>query len=225
MGIVTLTGHLGSMGGVGVDVARALNYRLVGRELVSEAAQTLGWNETQAHEFDERTGGFRRWFSDLVERFAAQTATAAEVMGAYAMPYSEAVGTTDATSDRYMTALRAAINAFADQGDVVLVGRGGQALLADRADAVHIRVVCPLDERVRRITLRDHVDLATARATVEESDRQREAWHAKYLGIDYRSPYHYSLVVNTGELSDELAAEAILVVVRARLLAAAAAAP
>lgn len=221
MGIVTLTGHLGSMGDVGVLVARALDYQLVGRELVAESAQTLGWPEERAQDFDERTGGFRRWFSDLLERFAAQSANATEAMGAYAMPYADAIGVGDAASDRYIAALRAAITAFADRGNVVIVGRGGQALLADRADAVHIRIACPLEERARRIARRDHVEVDAAHATVEESDRQREAWHARYLGIDYRSPYHYSLVVNTGRLTDVVAAETIVGVVRRQLPAAA----
>jgi cytidylate kinase len=66
-----------------------------------------------------------------------------------------------------------------------LVGRGGQALLANRADALHVRVVCPAEERIRRIAQRDAMDADAARTRVEESDHQREAWHDKYLGIDY----------------------------------------
>jgi cytidylate kinase len=218
MGIVTLTGHLGSMGDVGTLVAKELGYRLVGREIINEAAETLGWPVELAQNFDERTGGFGRWFSDLLERVAVSSVNATEVMGMYAMPYGDAVGRAGVTSDQYMEALTAAMTAFADQGDVVLVGRGGQALFANRPDAVHIRVACPVEERARRIARRDNVEVAAAQATIEESDRQREAWHAKYLGIDYRSPYHYSLVVNTGRLNDESAAAIIADAVRRQLL-------
>jgi cytidylate kinase len=44
---------------------------------------------------------------------------------------------------------------------------------------------------------------------VQDSDRQREAWHQKYFGIDYKSPYHYHLVVNSGRITDENAAQLI----------------
>lgn len=214
MGIVTLTGHLGSMGNVGTLVAQELGYRLIGREIVEEAARALGWTEEEARPFDENVGGVGRWLSDFIERIGAQSVTAGDVVGAYAVPYADAVSTVGASSDQYIDTLRNVLRAFADQGDVVLVGRGGQALFADRPDAVHIRVACPAPERARRIALRDGVDLATATATVEESDRQREAWHTKYFEIDYRSPYHYSLVVNTGQLDDVFAAHTIVEVAR-----------
>jgi hypothetical protein len=45
-----------------------------------------------------------------------------------------------------------------------------------------------------------------ARARIEDSDRQRQAWHQKYFAIDYESPYLYDLVLNSGRLSDEDAA-------------------
>ena len=213
MGIVTLTGDLGSMGDVGTLVAAQLGYRLVGREIVDEAARSLGWSQEQAEAFDERTGGFRRWLSDLLERNAAQ-AMGSDEIGAYATTYGVAVSAVGASSDRYLDALRTAMAAFANQDNVVLVGRGGQAMFADRPDAVHVRVVCPLEERIRRIARRDRTDLTMALTTVEESDRQREAWHRKYFGIDYRSPYHYSLAVNTGKLTDVLAAEVVVCIAR-----------
>ena len=49
-----------------------------------------------------------------------------------------------------------------------------------------------------------------ARTRIEDSDRQREAWHRKYFGIDYESPYQYDLVLNSGRLTDELAAATVV---------------
>jgi hypothetical protein len=214
MSILTLTGHLGSMGDVGTLVAENLGYKLVGRELVAEAAQALGWEAAQAQEFDERTGGLGGWLRSLFEHYSIHEAMATDLVAAYGMTYGDAAGAIGGTGERYIEALRQVMTTFADSGNVVLVGRGGQALFADRPDATHVRVACAVDERARRIARRDQVSEDEARATVLESDKQREAWHSKYFNIDYRSPYHYHMVVNTGKLSDEFAAQLITDLVR-----------
>jgi cytidylate kinase len=221
MAVVTLTGHLGAMGNVANFVAVGLSYRLVERELVEQAAGALGWSEEQAREFDERAGGFGRWLAEVVQRFTISSATTSDLIGAYALSYGEAAGYLASESERYLRALCSAMNAFADEGDVVIVGRGGQALFASRLDAVHIRVMCPPEIRARRVATRHGIEASAARAMVDKSDRQREAWHSKYFGIDYQSPFHYDLVVNTGRLSDPHAARLIIETVHSEIQLAA----
>jgi len=55
----------------------------------------------------------------------------------------------------------------------VIVGRGGQVLLADRRDVLHVRVVAPLEHRVVYVALREGLDMDTARARVQAKDRAR----------------------------------------------------
>ena len=55
MSIITLTGHLGSIGEIPKLLAAHLNYRLIDRELLIESAQMLGMNDSELEQFDERT--------------------------------------------------------------------------------------------------------------------------------------------------------------------------
>ncbi len=57
MSVITLTGHLGSMGTIAVRVAREMEFDLADRELMMEAAAALGWSEEDVEAFDERTSG------------------------------------------------------------------------------------------------------------------------------------------------------------------------
>jgi len=219
MAIVTLTGHLGSMGDVPRHVARTLGYRLANREIMLEAVDALGWSADDVEALDERTGGFGRQVLNALSAIGNAVGTsgfeASGLAHAYGRSYAEAAAAEMLPPDqRYIDALRAVMRGLADQGDVVLVGRGGQAILADRTDAVHVRVVCAPEERARRVAERDQITLDAATARVHDSDKQREAWHHKYLGIDYRSPYLYDLMVNTGRLPDTLAAAMIVETVR-----------
>lgn len=111
--------------------------------------------------------------------------------------------------ERYIETLRRTIEQLAERGRIVIVGRGGQAMLAGRPDVLHVRIACDVEERTRRVE-RDGEPLEEARERIEHSDREREAWHHKYFDLDYRAPYHYHLMVNTGLLTDEQAADLVV---------------
>lgn len=218
MATVTLTGHLGSMGTIDERVAEALGYSLVDRELLVEAAQSLGWTEDEVRAFDERTRGQGSRLTRLLRGFVEHSPAAlgdAEGLSLLAATYGEMAASGMQPRDYlYIDALRGLMAEIAGRGNAVVVGRGGQAILAGRPDVVHVRVVCDLDERVARVARRDGMARDVSRARVEDSDAQREAWHQKYFHIDYRSPYLYHLVVNSGWLSEELAAGLIVDLVR-----------
>ena len=111
---------------------------------------------------------------------------------------------------RYIDELKRLVEEVAERGDSVIVGRGGQAMLAGRPGVLHVRVVCDPEVRMQRIADRDSMTVEAARVRVTDSDQQREAWHQKYFNIDYRSPYLYHVVVNSGWLSEEAATELIV---------------
>ncbi|MBM3141145.1 MAG: cytidylate kinase-like family protein [Chloroflexi bacterium] len=223
MTVVTLTGHLGSMGTIAVRVARELDYALADRELMTEAAAALGWSEEEVASFDERTSGLggrlTRMLRSFIERAGMTNVDPMMSPGALEAVLGRTYGETavpDMRADdrQYIETMKSLILELADRGSVVIVGRGAQALLADRANAVHVRVVCDQAERIRRIAERDAMETSAAAERVRDSDVQREAWHQKYFSIDYRSPYLYHLVVNSGKLSDAHAAELIVSLVR-----------
>ena len=214
MAVVTLTGHLGSMGTIAARVADALGYALADRELLVEASRALGWSTEEVAEFDERTQGrgsrLTRLLRDFIEHAPMAEADIDGFGPLVTSSYAETAGDAMLPRDeRYIQVLAALIGSLASGGKVVIVGRGAQALLAQE-DAVHVRVVCELSERIRRVASRDGMTEQAARARIEDSDRQRQAWHQKYFAIDYESPYLYDLVLNSGSLSDEDAASLVV---------------
>ena len=222
MTVVTLTGDLGSMGTIAARVADALGYALADRELLAEASRALGWSAEEVADFDERTHGRGGRLARLLRDFVEQAPMADQdidgfgplIASTYADTAGEAMRPRDA---QYIDVLSALIRNFAERGDVVIVGRGAQALLAEHEEAVHVRVVCDEAERIGRIAARDQMTAESARGRVEDSDRQRNAWHRKYFDIEYESPHLYDLVVNSGRMPDEVAAGVIVHLVGERL--------
>jgi cytidylate kinase len=201
-GIVTISRSYGA-GGVRVAeaLARELGWRVVDRELAEEAARRLGVEPEVAEALDEKVPA-------LIEEAGLALAAAELPMG---VPASH-------LADRALAAaVRTVIESLAQAGGYVILGRGGQAVLRDRGDAVHLQLVGDLDDRARRIAGWQHVTEQEARDQCRRVDQGRAAYVRRFYDVDINDPLLYDAVLNTSRLSIEGAARTGVEVVRARL--------
>jgi cytidylate kinase len=96
----------------------------------------------------------------------------------------------------------------AARGDVVIVGRGAGYLLPAET-TIHIRVVAPLESRVTYFAQWLRLSRAEAAAEVEARDQRRAKFLARTLGRDVNDPTGYDVIVNSGRLGVEAAAQFI----------------
>ncbi|HKS76160.1 MAG TPA: cytidylate kinase-like family protein [Terriglobales bacterium] len=97
---------------------------------------------------------------------------------------------------------------IADAGKAVIVGRGSAYYLSKRADAFHVFIYAPFQERVRRLqatgkTEKEAIELA------ETVDRDRADFINKYFSVDWPGRHRFHLMVNSG-MGNEAAVEIIL---------------
>ena len=117
----------------------------------------------------------------------------------------------DAETRRYITVIQTALYDFAEQDNVVLMGRGGQWLLRGIPHVLRVRVMAPFDVRVKRLTkkLAGPMGEQTNPRTVTELVRRDDAEKAgrmRYLyEVSITDPALYDLVINTEKLSTEAA--------------------
>ncbi len=109
----------------------------------------------------------------------------------------------------YIQAVKAVMQGLADQGNVIIVGRGGQVVLGGRPDVLHVRTIAPLELRVARIAERHHISIRAAHAQVTASDRQRRIFLKRFYNIDGNDPLLYDLVINTAYMTAETACNLI----------------
>ncbi len=109
------------------------------------------------------------------------------------------------------------IAAFAAQGDVVILGRGGFRVLRGLSDVLNVFVTAPDAVRAKRIGKRDEVGVGEAAEIIRSDDELRSRFVSLFYGADWADESAFDLVVDTGELSD---ADAV-----ARIAAEAAALP
>ena len=100
--------------------------------------------------------------------------------------------------------------AIATKGRCILIGRGSAVLTRDLPGGIHVRLVAPVEWRVRTLKLHPHPNVPAEREAVLRMDLERESFIRKYLGADVNDPTLYHLVLNNARLSIGRQAELIL---------------
>ena len=107
--------------------------------------------------------------------------------------------------EMYLDYLVLIIAHIADEGDVVILGRGSQYILDDHPDACHILLINDFKNRAK--FMMEHYDLSQAKAeqVVSREDKRRMNLYHKLGKTDYDDSSLYHLVLNMGKISLEQA--------------------
>ncbi len=181
--IVTISREYGAHGrAVPRHVADRLGYRLVDDDLPVVVAARLGTSPELVETVEQSRGGFaRRLLRSLI---AASPETFAP-----AHPHEDLSEATVRETERL-------IREAADAGNVVIVGRMGNAVLAPRPDLVRVFLSGPLAWRAGRIMKSLGVNEAEARAEIARVDAGRRAFAREHYDFAWGDPHHYDLVLD-----------------------------
>ncbi|HWT80006.1 MAG TPA: cytidylate kinase family protein [Candidatus Methylomirabilis sp.] len=97
----------------------------------------------------------------------------------------------------YLTFLEAAYYAFAERGNLVTASRSGPFFVRDVRHALKVRIMAPVDVRVRRVMAQERLDQKAAAAKVKAYDREMSGRIDYLFGLDWTRPENYDLVINT----------------------------
>ena len=197
MRAVTLSRQYGCGGGeIAIRVARLLGWSLVDHQLVAGVATQLGIAEQQVASLDERAAGFvSRVIDSLLLASPEVPVTRDNLPTNPSQLYHEAVGRL--------------IHEALERGKVVIVGRGGQAMLQDRPDVLHVRVVAPLAQRIAYVARREGLSPSDARSRIQHKEQDRIRYLQAHYHRSPEDPLLYDITLNTGILSLDSAAELI----------------
>lgn len=98
------------------------------------------------------------------------------------------------------------IEGIVQHGNVVLLGRGGFAVLKGYADVLNVRIQAPFALRVKRVMENQVFDSwAKAEEFVIESDRVRKEFVESIYGKQWDSVASFDLVIDTRKISPDMA--------------------
>lgn len=94
--------------------------------------------------------------------------------------------------------------------NIVIVGRGGQAILQEHPGVLHVRIVAPLGARTLRVKERENLSLDQATELVKRKEQAAAAYLQRFYDIDWNNPMLYHVMINAGKFKLDDAAEIII---------------
>jgi cytidylate kinase len=205
MSVVTISRLYGSGGSeVAAKVATELGWHLLDNAVVDAVAARLGITPSEVAAREERV-------PSLVERLVETLA-----LGSQDWISSASAGKRPPSDEQLVDVTKRIVEEAIARGPLVLVGRGAQAMLAERGDALHVFCYATRSALIARSMTRERLDPEAAAKLVDETNSRREQWVRKHWGRTWRDQSNYHLSVNTEWLGIGGAADLIVYATRQR---------
>ena len=191
---ITLSMEPGSGGSIlAQKIADRLDFDLFNREIVEAIAKSSEIRETVIASLEkDRLSGIEDFIASLVKDY-------------YIHP------------DLYLEHLLKVISTIAKHGRAVIVGRGANFILPAH-EIFSVRVIAPLEIRIRNVALNYKVAAEEAKRRVIRRESRRKAFIRHSFNADISDPIHYDMVINTGKTSMAAAEEAVIAAVMTTLV-------
>jgi cytidylate kinase len=203
MAVITISRELGSGGDEVADLlCQKLGYCRMDKAMLSQIAEEAGVDVEAVLAKERSVTHKARLVSDAMRSLYSKDPSAFEKQ--------------DALDDQtYMRVVRETLEQYAREGNAVIVGRGGQIILQDWPDALHVHLYAAIEVRVRRLMERLGISEAEAQRRIERSDEQKREYirHLRQ-NANWKNLKYYHLAIDTGRISPQLTAQMITLAVQ-----------
>lgn len=176
MAVITISRQYGAGGKtLGQMIADQLGYTFADNQIIQRLAQEANVSTTWVRSFEKEAGGrLSRFISTMVNKSLVERVLKDER------------GYLD--EKIYLDYLVLIVAQIADEGNVVILGRGSQYILRDHPEAYHLLLINEYEHRVQ--FLMENYDLSRKRAeqTVNSEDRRRMSLYRRLGKTDYEDP-------------------------------------
>jgi cytidylate kinase len=231
--VITVSRQLGSRGSyIATEVAKQLELRYIDREILQRAAEIAGYPDSEMIQQLERQEQVPSRFERIMDALntlpyvpAIPSATLREgyfydehvamLMIQEGLDRQEAQqrvleeGRRAEASEAYADLVKKVILEYAHEGGVIIVGRGGQVILSDRPNVLHIQVIAKKSLRVLWLMERLGIESKEAENQINQSDKARARYMKHFHDVDWLDPEYYHLIINSGKSSISWAAQLI----------------
>lgn len=224
MAVITINGPLGAGAvSVGQMVARKLEINFYDRLVFTQAARLVGSpvgaliaKEQRVDRFRDRLG---RFLQTMLERSAMSGVSGEPYFGrgienlppeTFMEMMGEGVSATKPIDDKtFLEATGKVVNDIYQSGDAVIIGRGANAILADKPGTFHVGLIAPLEVRVQTLMQRENYTREEAESYGTELERAHEHFFRRFFNYNPNDPTHYHMMLNMGLMTPQTAAEII----------------
>jgi len=201
MSVITIARQFGAGGKtLGSLVANRLGYTLIDEEIVELIAQEANvssdWVDSVAREM-----GSEKFLARIMFKF-----------GPFRKGYVNVSMETNPgylDGDLYISLLYKIIPKIAAQDDVVIIGRGGQYILADYPDTYHFLMIADTEHRINFVMDHYNLDRKQAQVVVDKQSKRRLSLYRYFARTDYDQAALYHMVFNMNRVTMEKAVQSV----------------
>ncbi|WP_258103529.1 AAA family ATPase [Marinoscillum sp. MHG1-6] len=113
------------------------------------------------------------------------------------------------SDEKIIEKVREIMHHHAEEGNIILVGRGGAILTNDLAQVLRIRLIAPREWRIRSIAERRKISEKEAEELIRHHDEDRVKWTEHLTGVPFDLSV-FDLVINVKTLSDHEIVDLVL---------------
>ena len=209
MAVITLSKQLGSGGEqIAARVCDLLRYHYFDKRAIIAAASEVGLSAEQVVDYSEEHYEVQHFLTRIFPRGPRPVKRVSVRKEDSAGNVTLSEETIDEV--QYVALIQSAIQVACTKGDTVIVGRGGQAVLQDETNVLHVRVIAPPGTRIERVQQQYGSDIAEAQQRIARHDRATAEYLGRFFGVQWDDPALYHLTINTGKLGIEAAAQLII---------------
>ena len=222
MSVITISRQYGSGGDEIADrVCELLGYRHFDKRLIKQAAVEAGLSDQEVIDYTEDSYRVKNFIERLTGRPIPVAKVSVWKEDSKGVRSAENVVLSD---DVALGLVQKAVKAAHQAGNMVIVGRGGQLILKDQPDVLHVRIEAPMEERIQRVKelLKQEkqayqADINLRRAAqdvIVTRDFASADYIQQYYAVDWADPLLYHIVLNTAKVTLEQAAQIIVDLIR-----------
>lgn len=214
MPAITISRQYGSGGRkIALKVSELLGWPVFDKRLMMDVASEVGLLPADVIDFTEDDYKVRNFWDRLLGSGRGNQVSSASspIQITYTPTLAESTFTSEEMDEEGAVLLvsRAITGAY-ERGNVIIVGRGGQVILQDEPDVLHVRVRAPMNVRMRRLEEYEHIPGQDTLALAQRHDKAAIEYMRTYFDADWDDPNLYHMVLNSGKLSTDAIANLIV---------------
>lgn len=184
--VITVCPEPGSGGRLIADqLAKRLNFTIFDKNILTSMANTAAVESSSLDTIEQqRPSGIQDFITSLVDKDYVYTGD-------------------------YVSFLKQEVEIIGKIGRGVIVGRGANFILPPK-DRFSIRVIAPLDIRIRNVSFKNGVPLAEAKKRIKNREQRRKTFIRETFHKDIGDLLHYDLIINTARMDLNTAVESII---------------
>lgn len=196
MAIITISKEYGAESEILARcIADQLDYAILDKQVVADATGRSGILSSSEHPGPNRQSRLL----ELVDQHASETVR--KIMHHSSGRLQE--------KDYYEVTVNL-VKRAAQAGNIIILGWGAQCILADWPDALHVRVVKLLEDRLAWLQRHFGIEARAAGQLIRQEEKDSASYIEHYFNRSWDDPHLYHLVLNLSKIPVEEAAALIV---------------